>query len=125
MAHRLTFSQRALFVTGIAIIMAFISAKFLFNGSIVNTIPWGVLAFATAYFASNRRESLLLGATFGFVVSYAFLWFDNSGTKTVAKVFTLILVVVLPAAFGALCGLTMAWLGWISRRVFHKGQLDS
>jgi hypothetical protein len=104
---------RAVVVIVVAIAMAFISAKALFNGSILNTIPWGILAFATSFLASSRREAWILGGLFGFIVSYAFLWFDNSGTKTLHTVLILIPLIVAPALFGALCGFLAAWLGWI------------
>jgi hypothetical protein len=53
---------------------------------------------------------------FGFTVSYAFLWFDNTGTKTVSTVLILIPLIIVPALFGALCGFLAAWLGWIVHR---------
>lgn len=108
---------RALLVIAAAIVMAFLSANLLFNGSVWNVIPWGILAFATAFLGSNRREALTFGALFGFVVSYAFLWFDNTGQKTLSTVLVLIALVILPSLFGALCGLLAAWIGWIVRRV--------
>lgn len=113
-------SRRVWLVVGAALVMAFISAKFLFNGSVANIAPWGILAFATAFVASNMRQSLILGAIFGFVVSYAFLWFDNTGEKTLYTVLILIPLIVLPALFGALCGLALAWLGWLTRRLFSR-----
>ena len=82
MSVRLAAFLRAFLVIGVAIVMAFISAKLLFNGSVVNVVPWGILAFATSFLASSKREAWTLGGIFGFVVSYAFLWFDNTGTKT-------------------------------------------
>jgi hypothetical protein len=100
--------------------MAFISAKVLFNGSVLNIVPWGILAFATAFLTSSARQSLLLGSIFGFVVSYAFLWFDNTSELTLSKVLILIPLIVLPAIFGALCGLLLAWLGWMVRRLVSR-----
>lgn len=107
---------RPFVVFAVAIIMAFLSAKALFNGSVWNVVPWGILAFATAFLALSRRQAWAFGGLFGFVVSYAFLWFDNSGTKTLSTVLILIPLVVLPALFGALCGFLAAWLGWIVRQ---------
>jgi hypothetical protein len=118
MPLRLKPFPRALLVIGVAIVMAFISAKFLFNGSVLNVVPWGILAFATSLLASNRREAWMLGGIFGFVVSYAFLWFDNSGTKTISTILILIPLIILPALFGALCGFLTAWLGWMLRKLF-------
>jgi hypothetical protein len=105
-----------------AITVAFLSAKVLFNGSVWNVIPWGILAFATAFLASSRRESWVFGGLFGFVVSYAFLWFDNTGTKTLSTVLILIPLIVLPALFGALCGFFAGWLGWIVRQALVRAE---
>jgi hypothetical protein len=111
-------SHGALLVIGMAVVMAFISAKVLFNGSVANVVPWGILAFTTSFLASRRREAWMFGGIFGFVVSYAFLWFDNTGTKTLGTVLILIPLIILPALFGALCGFLLAWLGWIVQRLF-------
>jgi len=111
---------RVLVVVAVALIMAFLSAHVLFNGSVWNVLPWGVLAFASAFLASSRREAWVFGALFGFAVSYAFLWFDNTGTKTLSTVLILIPLIILPALFGALCGFLAAWLGWIVRQATLK-----
>lgn len=111
-------SIRAIVVVCAAIIMAFLSAKVLFNGSAENTPIWGVLAALTAWLATSRRQAWVFGGVFGFVVSYAFLWFDNTGTKTLSMVLVLIPIIILPALFGALCGFLAAWLGWTVRRAF-------
>ena len=115
-------SFRVWLVIGSAIVMAFLSAKALFNGTAWNVLPWGILAFATAYLASNRREAWTFGGLFGFVVSYAFLWFDNTGTKTLSSVAILIPLIFAPALFGALCGFLAAWLGWIIRQAVKPRQ---
>jgi hypothetical protein len=107
-------------VVGTAIVMAFLSAKVLFNGTVWNVVPWGILAFATAYLASSRREAWTLGGWFGFVVSYAFLWFDNTGTKTLSTVAVLLPLIIVPALFGALCGFLVAWLGWRVRQAVKR-----
>lgn len=103
----------------VALIAAFISAKYLFNGSALNAVPWGILAFASAYVASNKRQAVTIGGVFGFIVSYSFLWFDNK-SLTLSKVVILIPLIVLPALFGLLCGSLAAWLGWKSRQTFKK-----
>ena len=118
MSWRLAPSYRALLVIGVALVMASISAKVLFNGSVANVMPWGILAIATSFLASRRREAWMFGGIFGFVVSYAFLWFDNTDTKTLRTVLILLPLIIAPALFGALCGFLAAWLGWIGRQLF-------
>lgn len=103
-------------VVAVALVMAWLSANVLFNGSAWNTLPWGILVFCAGLLATSRREAWTFGGLFGFVVSYAFLWFDNRGAKTLSSVLILIPLIILPALFGALCGVLAAWLGWIVRR---------
>jgi hypothetical protein len=112
-------------VAGAAIVMAYISANYLFHGNVLNTIAWGILAFLTAFLASSRREAWEFGGLFGFVVSYAFLWFDNTNQKTLHTVLILIPLIILPACFGLLCGLLLTTAGWYARRLVLKGRYDS
>ena len=111
MSWRLAPSYRALLVIGVALVMASISAKVLFNGSVANVVPWGILAIATLFLASRRREAWMFGGIFGFVVSYAFLWFDNTDTKTLRTVLILLPLIIAPALFGALCAFSRRGLG--------------
>jgi apolipoprotein N-acyltransferase len=120
LSHR-PFSHRATLVAAAAVVMSYISAKFIFNGSVFNILPWGILSFAASYLATSKREAWKLGTLFGFVVSYLFLWFDNTDTKTLAHVVVLIPLIIVPALFGALCGFLAAWLGWVLRPK-HKKQ---
>jgi hypothetical protein len=105
------------FVIGIALIISFINAKLGFDGFFQTTIPWGVIAFAIALFAPGKRDSLNLSGMFGFIVSYAFLWFDNSSSKSLTQVLILIPLVMLPALFGLLCGILCGYLGWRIKRI--------
>ena len=113
-------SRRSITVFVIAIVMGFISGKFLFHGSALNILPWGILALMTAFIATNKRQALTFGGLFGFIVSYSFLWFNNSNIKSVGQVLFLIVLVTLPALFGLLCGLIAAGLGWKIRSVIKK-----
>lgn len=106
------FSSRSLLVALGAIAMGFISGRLLFDGSALNTIPWGILALLTGFIVIDKRRALALGGIFGFVVSYSFLWFNNTDIKSLDQVLVLIALVILPALFGLLCGTAMAWLGW-------------
>ncbi len=103
----------------VALVIAFISAHYLFNASVTNAIPWGLLAFATAFIAKSKKDSLILGGLFGFVVSYSFLWFDDKSIST-SKVLILIPLIVLPALLGMFCGSLAALLGWTSRQALKK-----
>jgi hypothetical protein len=99
-------------VISIALVISFINAKLRFDGFLQVAIPWGVIAFVIAFFAPTKRDSLQLTGLFGFIVSYAFLWFDNQNIKSITQVLLLIPLVLLPAVFGLLCGVICGYLGW-------------
>src|SRR5581483_12137433 len=104
------FRSRILLVGACAVIMGFISGKLLlFNGSAMNVLPWGVLAFATSILAPTRRQALKLGGIFGFIVSFSFLCFNNTGTKTLSAAAVVALLAAVAALFGLLCGMLLSW----------------
>jgi apolipoprotein N-acyltransferase len=105
-------SRNALVVLVVAIVVAYISAKPFAQANAWVAIPWGILALLIAYLAKNKKESLILGGLFGFVVSYSYLWFNDTSSYTFAKIVFLICLIILPSAFGMLCGLLASWLGW-------------
>lgn len=106
-------SRNALIVVAVALIAAFISAKPFAQANAWVVIPWGILAILIAFLAKSKRESLLLGGLFGFVISYSYLWFNDTSSYTAKKIIFLALLIIVPAAFGLLCGLLGSWLGWI------------
>lgn len=100
--------------------MGFISGKLLlFNGSAMNVRPWGILAIATSSFASTGRQAIKLGGVFGFVVSFSFLCFNNTGTKTMSAAVMVALLAAVAALFGLLCGALLTWLGWKARELYR------
>lgn len=103
----------------VALVMAFISSHYLFNGSVINAFIWGILAFATSFIAKTKKESLIFGGVFGFVVSYSFLWFDDKSISA-SKIAILIPLIVLPALFGMFCGILAAWVGWKTKELKSK-----
>lgn len=114
-------SRNALIIFAVAIIVAFISAKPFASLNALVVILWGILALLIAFVAKSKKETLTLGALFGFVVSYAYLWFNDTSSYTFAKIVFLIMLIILPSAFGLLCGLLMSWIGWIIKsKTSHK-----
>jgi hypothetical protein len=106
-------------VIAIALITSFINAKVGFDGFLQTAIPWGVIAFTIAFFAPGKQASLKLSGIFGFIVSYAFLWFDNRGIKSFVQIWVLIPLNILPALFGLLCGALCGYLGWSAKKIFY------
>lgn len=109
-------SPKTVLVIIVALVAAFISAKLLAQGTPLVTLPWGLLAFLTAFIARNKKEALALGGCFGFVASYSYLWFDDTSRLTLSSVAVLIPLIIIPALIGLLCGLVASWLGWVVRQ---------
>lgn len=101
----------------LAIVVGFVSAKYLAQGTVLVTVPWGVIALLFGVLSRTRRQALLSGAVFGFLASYAYLWFDDTSPLTPGKAAQLALLIVAPAAFGLLCGAAAAWLGRLVARL--------
>jgi hypothetical protein len=102
---------RLLIAAALAVVVGFVSAKYLAQGTALVSVPWGVIALLLGAFSPTRRQALLVGAVFGFLVSYAYLWFDDTSALTPAKAAQLALLIMAPAAFGLLCGAAAAWVG--------------
>jgi hypothetical protein len=95
-----------------AIIMAFISAHYLWHGDIRNTIPWGLLSLACGLLAASKTMAWKLGGICGFAVSYWFLWFDNTDPLSFHQFVQLFLLIPLPSLFGAVCGALLGRLAF-------------
>lgn len=104
--------------------LGFVSARYLPQGTALVTIPWGIAALLFGAFSRSRSRTraLLLGAVFGFLASYSYLWFDDTDPSRAGKVLGVALVILLPAAFGALCGAGAAWIGALLGRAVRRSR---
>jgi len=105
-----------------AIVMAFISAHYLWHGDTRNVIPWGFLAILSGLLASTKAQSWKFGAVLGFSISYCFLWFDNTDPLSLHQFIQLFLIIPLPSLFGALCGAVLSRLTFASKQL--SGQMN-
>ena len=107
----------------LALVTAFIFSRLTVaqGKTFANAVPWGILVFlVTTFLGTSKKDALRLGALFGFLVSYAYLWFDNRNIQSLTQVLLLVVVVVLPSLFGLLCGVALEYLGWRIRRLFLR-----
>lgn len=88
-----------------------LGAKYLFVGSWLSLVLWGIVGLALGYW-SGKRKALLNGAVFGFVISFVFMAVGYSG---VAPFISRIPFFALLGLFGAVCGLVLGWLGSLIR----------
>ncbi|KPV44111.1 hypothetical protein [Alicyclobacillus ferrooxydans] len=107
----------------LALVIAFIFSRLgIAQGrTLLNAVPWGIIVvLVTALLATSKKDALRLGAVFGFLVSYAYLWFDNRNIHSFTQIFILIPLIILPSLFGLLCGTALGYLGWRLRRLFVR-----
>jgi hypothetical protein len=103
-----------------AILMAFMSAHYIWHGDARNVIPWGILTIGSSLLAATKTQSWKFGAVFGFSVSYCFLWFDNTDPLSLHQFIQLFLIIPLPSLFGALCGALLSRLAFSIKRVARR-----
>jgi apolipoprotein N-acyltransferase len=114
-------SPRALIVVAAALAMAYSSSRFVFVGSGLSLIPWGILAMAIAFLATSEQNAKNLGGIFGFTLSLSFLWIDHKGPSTVMGLVVLLAVTLaLAIVIGFFAGRTLSWLGWKLRQKFNR-----
>jgi hypothetical protein len=95
----------------VGIFLGVIAANFLFVGSALTLIPWGIAALLIGYFSKGRREALLNGAVYGFILSFVFLLVGYTGTE---PVITRTPFFALLALFGAACGAILSVVGYLA-----------
>ncbi|MDR2323694.1 MAG: hypothetical protein LBE60_18855 [Microbacterium sp.] len=96
------------------------SALWLPQGTALVTIPWGVAALLLGATCRSTRAALAVGAVFGFVAAYAYLWSDDRALPSGARLVQLALVILIPAAFGLCCGALAAWVGHLAGRAIRR-----
>jgi hypothetical protein len=68
-----------------ALVMSVISSKYLFVGSVLNLIPWGIITFLWAILAKSKLEARKLAALYGFAQAFIFLWVDKKGSLGIGQ----------------------------------------
>lgn len=98
-------------------ILGFVASKVLFVGSWLTLIPWGIAGLGIGLYTISKKEALINGAIYGFVLSLVFLISGYNGTRPLMSVLPFF---VLLSLFGALSGLILGLIGYFLRRFFRK-----
>ena len=93
-------------------LLGVIGARYLFVGSWLSLIPWGMAGLLIGYW-SQKREWLVNGICFGFAVCFAFMIAGYSGS---ASLISRLPFFALIGVFGGACGLVLGWLGFVIKR---------
>ncbi len=89
-------------------LLGVIGARYLFVGSWLSLIPWGIAGLLIGYW-SQKREWPVNGICYGFAVCFVFMLAGYSGN---ASLISRLLFFALIGAFGAFCGLFLGWAGF-------------
>jgi hypothetical protein len=85
-----------------ALAMSIVSSRWLFVGSGLSLIPWGILAVLSGLFAKNKHDALWLGAIYGFSQAFIFLWIDKAGKTSLTQFLLLCIIITGLALIAAL-----------------------
>lgn len=107
-----------LFVAIIAgLILGIIGSRYLFVGSFLSLLPWSLVGLATGIYAKTKKEALINGAIYGFVLSLIFML---SGYKGSRPVFMVLPFFILLGLFGAICGSILGLIGLLIKKVYKR-----
>ena len=101
----------------VGLILAFIASHVLFVGSARTLIPWGIAGLILGWWGKNKKHSLLIGAIYGFVLSFSFMSFGYTGK---VPYITRIPPFIILGLFGAVCGLILGIGGQLLKKLFKR-----
>ena len=103
---------RGIFAAALGVILGLIGARYIFVGSSLSLIPWGLAAVIMGYFSTTWKTTIGGGALFGFCLAGAFMLAGYQGT---APVTTYLIPFALIGLVGAFCALVAAAVGHLIR----------
>ena len=109
--------MRIVIVFLVGVFMGYIFPQFFFHGSVLNIIPWGLVALICGIASRTKKEGLLLGAIYGFMMSFSFMVKGYSG---IAPLVTRIPFFAILGIFGALCAGLLGFFGNLIGRLLKR-----
>lgn len=109
--------MRFLIVGILGALLGVINSRFIFVGSGISLIPWGILGLFVGWMARSKKEALLSGIVYGFVLSFAFMATGYTGS---APFVTRIPFFTILGLFGALCGAILGIVGLLLKNLLIK-----
>jgi len=99
-------------VVVVAAIMSYLSSRYIFVGSAMSLLPWGVIAVAWGVSSTDKHIALRRGAVYGFFQSFIFLWIDKRGALSVGQFLALCAIITALGLLAAGAAWVAALLGW-------------
>ena len=89
-------------------LLGLVGAKYLFVGSALSLIVWGIAGLALGVWSETNKESIKNGAIYGFFLAFMFMVFGYGG---VAPLVTRVLPFAILGLVGAVCGVVLGVVG--------------
>jgi hypothetical protein len=99
--------------TIIGTVLGVIGSRYLFVGSGLTLIPWGVIGIVLGWWSANRKEALVNGSVYGFLLAFSFMLAGYQGS---APIISRIPFFAILGLVGAICGLTLAAVGYYAKK---------
>ena len=115
--------RKTLIALIVGLVLGVVGAQFLLVGSWLNLIPWGIGGVAIGY-CGTRRESVINGVCYGFVLTFAFMIAGYTGIFPLASRLPFFAIL---GVFGGICGLFLGLVGFQVRtwRSKNKGRSET
>jgi hypothetical protein len=88
-----------------------------------DVFPWAVAALIIGYTGKNRRESIINGAIFGYLLFLVYIYLGYRGKTDMASFFKFILFDVIFSLVGAICAVVGAYLGNLLKKKPGQGKI--
>ena len=99
----------------IGVLLGIIGARYVFVGSWLSLIPWGIAGLAIGFWG-DRRAGMINGAVFGFVLAFVFMIAGYGGTASLLSRLPFFAILGL---FGAFCGFVLGILGFLLKKAIE------
>ena len=102
----------------LASVLAAVSNYFIFGW--YNIIPWALAALLIGFLTRSQKESLILGAFFGYFLFFVYIILGYCGKTDLQSFVKFIAFDILFSLLGSLAGVIGAFIGNFGRRFFFK-----
>ena len=103
---------RLILAAALGAILGLVGARYIFVGSSLSLIPWGLAALIIGYFSTTWKGALGSGGLFGFCLASTFMVAGYQGT---APVTSYLIPFAIIGLVGALCAIAGATVGQLIR----------
>ncbi|HEY8782599.1 MAG TPA: DUF6518 family protein [Mucilaginibacter sp.] len=110
--------MKKIFIGLLAVLVSTITFYFMYGW--YDVFPWAVAALIIGYTSKSRRDSIINGAIFGYLVFLVYIFLGYNGKTDVAAMFHFILFNVFFSLVGAIAGIVGGLIGYLIKAKLAK-----